>query len=385
MEKIDDKLYSWASQLEPDTLEQAKMLSRLPIISGHVALMPDAHLGIGSTVGSVIPTEGAVIPAAIGVDIGCGMIASQTNLRAGQLPDDLGPFVERLSDVVPAGLGKWHREPTDEAVVWTRDHSNPRLTHKQAHTAALQLGSMGSGNHFFEVCLDQDDVAWIIMHSGSRGIGNQLAQAHMKTARTLIENAGIPLEHPDLSYLQEGTRQFAHYIADMRWAQAYAMENRRLMMRAALNEFFAFVGTGEEQFRVNCHHNFTEQERHGGQVVWVTRKGAIRARRDDFGLIPGAMGGKSFVVRGRGNRVSYESCAHGAGRAMSRRAARKAFSVEDLAERMAGRAWQEAAALELLDEHPLSYKDVDRVMADQADLVEVTHELRGIANYKGTT
>jgi RNA-splicing ligase RtcB len=385
VEKIDDRLYSWASQLEPDTLEQARMLSRLPIIAGHVALMPDAHLGIGSTVGSVIPTEGAVIPAAIGVDIGCGMIASQTSLRAGQLPDGLSPFVDRLADVVPAGLGKWHREATDEALAWINAHRNPRLSDKQVHTAAVQLGTMGSGNHFFEVCLDQDDGVWIIMHSGSRGVGNQIAQAHMKTARKLCENQGIPLEHPDLSYLQEGTPHFDTYIADMEWAQAYAMENRRLMMSAALSAFFTFVGTGDETFRINCHHNFTAREHHGGLVVWVTRKGAIRAKQGDYGLIPGAMGGKSFVVRGRGNPLSYESCAHGAGRAMSRRAARKAFSVEDLAERMAGRAWQEAAALELLDEHPLSYKDVDRVMADQADLVEVVHELRGIANYKGTS
>jgi tRNA-splicing ligase RtcB len=385
MEKIDDRLYSWASQLEPDTLEQARMLSRVPIIAGHVALMPDAHLGIGSTVGSVIPTKGGVIPAAIGVDIGCGMIASQTDLHADQLPDNLGPFVEWLSHVVPAGLGKWHRQPTGQAQAWMKANPNPRLTNRQWHTAAVQLGTMGSGNHFFEVSLDEDDGVWIIMHSGSRGVGNQLARAHMQTARKLCEKAGIPLEHPDLAYLQEGTPQFDAYIADMRWAQAYAMENRRQMIAAALSEFFAFVGKGKEDFRVNCHHNFTERERHDGQVVWITRKGAIKAAKGDFGLIPGAMGGKSFVVRGKGNPLSYESCAHGAGRAMSRRAARKRFSVEDLAERMAGRAWQEASALELLDEHPLSYKDVDRVMADQADLVEIIHQLRGIANYKGTS
>jgi tRNA-splicing ligase RtcB len=385
MERLSDRLVSWASELEPDTLEQAKTLSRLPIISGHVALMPDAHLGIGSTVGSVIPTQGAIIPAAIGVDIGCGMIASCSSLRADQLPDSLAPFVDRLPDVIPAGLGRWHREPTRGGRWWMAEHANPRLTDKQTKTAAVQLGTLGSGNHFFEVCLDQKDAVWIILHSGSRGVGNQIASAHMKTARRLCEDAGIPLEHPDLAYLQEKTPAFDAYIADMRWAQDYANQNRRLMVDAALRAFFDFVGTGEETLRVNCHHNFTQLEEHEGRRVWITRKGAIKADVDDLGLIPGAMGGKSYVVRGRGNPLSYKSCAHGAGRRMSRRQARKRFTLEDFAERMAGRVWQEASAAELLDEHPLSYKDIDRVMKDQADLVEVLYELRGIANYKGTS
>jgi tRNA-splicing ligase RtcB len=242
---------------------------------------------------------------------------------------------------------------------------------------------MGSGNHFFEVCLDQQDQAWIIMHSGSRGVGNRLASRHMKVAKQLCAEAGIPLEHPDLAYLQEGTEAFSDYIRDMLWSQEYASENRRLMMRTALHAFFQFAGGGEEQLRVNCHHNFTQRETHGEQEVWVTRKGAIKADVNDLGLVPGAMGGKSYVIRGRGNPLSYKSCAHGAGRRMSRRKARDSFTPEDLAERMGARAWQHASARALLDEHPLSYKDIDQVMADQADLVEVLYELSGIANYKG--
>jgi tRNA-splicing ligase RtcB len=383
--EITPQLLSWASNIEPDTLEQAKMLSRLPIIAGHVALMPDAHLGFGSTVGSVIPTEGAVIPAAIGVDIGCGMIAARTSLRAEHLPDDLGPFIDRLESDVPAGLGNWHQEPSPEAQYWMKSHPNPTLTDKQRKRAAVQLGTMGSGNHFFELCLDESDEAWVIMHSGSRGAGNQLANRHMKVAKALCAEQGIPLEHPDLAYLQETTREFRTYIGDMLWAQDYAMENRRLMMRAAIAAFLDLVGFGEETFRVDCHHNFTRKEIHRGRQVWVTRKGAIKADVDDWGLIPGAMGGTSYVIRGKGNPLSYRSCAHGAGRRMSRRKARQSFTVRDFAELMAGKAWQETAAAELLDEHPHSYKDIDQVMRDQADLVEIAYVLRGIASYKGTS
>lgn len=384
MQRVTDRLYSWASEVDRETLEQARMLSRLPIIEGHVALMPDAHLGIGSAVGSVIPTKGAVIPAAIGVDIGCGMIASRTDLSATDLPDDLRRYVDRLARVVPAGLGNWHREPTREAREWMATHPNQGLTHTQATRAAAQLGSMGSGNHFFELCLDQHDDVWVIMHSGSRGVGNQLADHHMKVAKRLCDAAGIPLEHPDLAYLQERTPQFDAYIRDMRWSQAYALENRRLMMDAALKALRDVVGRGEEAFRVDTHHNFTALERHGDQDVWITRKGAVRAAVDDWGLVPGAMGQKSFVVRGLGNELAYRSCAHGAGRRLSRRRARKELSVESFAGVMAGRAWQEASALELLDEHPGAYKPIEQVMAQQSDLVRVEYELRGIANYKGT-
>jgi RNA-splicing ligase RtcB len=386
MRKLNERLYSWASVLEEATRQQSEMLSRLPILAGHVALMPDAHLGIGSTVGSVIPTEGAIIPAAIGVDIGCGMIASRTSLNASDLPDTLDPFVAALHAVVPAGLGKWHAEPSDEALAWYARIPKPatELTSQQERKLLAQLGTLGSGNHFFEVCLDQHAAVWIIMHSGSRGIGNQLANLHMKVAERLCAEAGTELEHRDLSYLQEKTPEFDRYIADMRWAQAYARENRRQMVDAALGAFFGHVGTGEEQERINCHHNFTEREVHQGREVWITRKGAIRAGPGDLGLIPGAMGGRSYVVRGRGNPISYQSCAHGAGRRMSRGQARKTLSVESLAKLMEGSSWQPEFAERLLDEHPESYKDIDQVMSDQADLVEVLYELRAIANYKGT-
>jgi tRNA-splicing ligase RtcB len=387
--RVADRLYSWASILDPATEAQAEALSRLPVIEGHVALMPDAHLGKGSTVGSVIPTRGAVIPAAIGVDIGCGMIAARTDLRAGDLPDSLDPFVAAMERVVPAGLGRWHAEPRDEALRWYAANRNPRLTAEQERRAVVQLGTMGSGNHFFEVALDEDRAVWILMHSGSRGVGNQLATHHMGVARSACDFDFLALrgsrEDRDLAWLSQGTKEFDEYIGDMLWAQGYAMENRRLMMDAALAWLFEWLGTGRERQRINCHHNFTQREVHDGVEVWVTRKGAIRAGPNDLGLIPGAMGARSFVVRGRGEPLSYESCAHGAGRRLSRSAARKALSIDSLHRAMAGRSWQSRFATALLDEHPDAYKPIDVVMADQADLVEVLHELHGIATYKGTS
>ena len=383
MIEITPGLRSWASDIEPETLEQALKASRLPILAGPVALMPDAHLGIGATVGSVIATDGAVIPAAVGVDLGCGMIAVESDLSVGRLPDDLDPFLARLEAVLPAGLGKWHADVSDEARAWLAAHPNPSLTQKQEQKAMVQFGTLGSGNHFFEVCADEREVVWITLHSGSRGVGNQLAMAHIRVARAMAKEAGLPLEDPDLASLQEGTPQFEAYVHDMLWSQAYAAANRGRMMDAALAAFFAFVGTGAERLRVNCHHNFAQRERHGGRDVWVTRKGAIKAGRDDLGLIPGSMGTRSYVVRGRGNPLSYESCAHGAGRRMSRTQARKRYRAADLAEAMKGRTWLAARAAQLVDEIPAAYKDVDQVMADQADLVEVLHTLRGLVNYKG--
>jgi tRNA-splicing ligase RtcB (3'-phosphate/5'-hydroxy nucleic acid ligase) len=387
--RITDRLHSWASILDPATEAQAEALSRLPIIDGHVALMPDAHLGKGSTVGSVIPTRGAVIPAAIGVDIGCGMIAARTDLGASDLPDSLDRFVAAMERVVPAGLGRWHAEPKDEALRWYATNRNTRLTAAQERRALVQLGTMGGGNHFFEVALDEDQAVWILMHSGSRGVGNQLATHHMGVARAVCDFDFLALrgsrEDRDLAWLNEGTKEFAEYIGDMLWAQSYAMANRRLMMNAALEWFFAWLGAGTELQRINCHHNFTQREAHDGVEVWVTRKGAIRAGANDLGLIPGAMGARSYVVRGRGNQLSYESCAHGAGRRLSRSAARKALSIDSLHRAMAGRSWQSEFAAALVDEHPDAYKPIDIVMADQADLVEVLHELHGIATYKGTS
>jgi tRNA-splicing ligase RtcB len=272
---------------------------------------------------------------------------------------------------------------SDEARAWLAGHPNPALTPKQEQRALVQFGTLGSGNHFFEVCADEREVVWITLHSGSRGVGNQLAMAHIKVAKAMAKEAEVPLEDADLAYLQERTPAFDAYIRDMLWSQEYAAANRARMMDAALATFFAFTGAGAERLRVNCHHNFAQQETHGGRAVWVTRKGAIKAGVDDLGLIPGSMGTRSYVIRGKGNPLSYESCAHGAGRRMSRTQARKRFGVAELAAAMQGRTWLSGRAGALVDEIPAAYKDVDRVMADQADLVDVLHTLRGLVNYKG--
>lgn len=382
--RINDRLVSWASLLEDNTREQAEATARLPIIEGHVALMPDAHLGMGATIGSVIPTESAVIPSAVGVDIGCGMAARMLDLQTKQLPDDLAPWVDAMWANVPAGLGKWNGEPTADAMEWM--HSNPvpsRLEDEKR--AAAQLGTLGSGNHFIELAEDEEGWVWILLHSGSRGGGNKLATLHTRTAKKLHEGLGTELEDPELAWLQEGTQEFGAYINDLRWAQSYAKENRRQLLTRTYEQVEGLLGRALGVLdEINCHHNYTTKERHGDKELWVTRKGAIRARVNDYGLIPGSMGQKSYVVKGLGNPLSYNSCSHGAGRTMSRRQARKTLTVETLNKKMAGSAWQDKAGEALLDEHPDSYKPIAQVMADQADLVEVVVELQAIANYKGT-
>jgi tRNA-splicing ligase RtcB len=382
--RLDDKLLAWASVLDANTIEQARVASRLPIVPTHVALMPDAHLGIGATVGSVIPTDGAVIPSAVGVDIGCGMIAVETSLSSSSLPDDLERYLVRLNEVMPAGLGKWHAEVKPAAERWFAANPCPvPLTQKQEHTVVVQLGTLGSGNHFFEVCLDERDVAWVVLHSGSRGIGNQLAQQHISKAKELAKAEGTPLEDPDLAYFLEGTPAFEEYIAAMLWSQAYAFANRAAMMDAAVASLLELAGTGREVDRINSHHNFAVRERHDGRDLWITRKGAVRARAGDRGVIPGSMGAKTFIVRGLGNALSYDSCAHGAGRRMSRTAARKQISLDELSAAMEGRVWLRSDAERLIDEAPAAYKDIEQVMRDQTDLVEVEHELHQVLNYKG--
>jgi tRNA-splicing ligase RtcB len=382
-EAIAPNVLSWASELDELTRAQAEKTARLPILAGHLALMPDAHLGKGASIGSVIPTESAVVPSAVGVDIGCGMAARRLDLTQDDLRNGLEPWVIEMEATVPAGLGHWHGEPSDQALAWFAANPPPP-TLDDPEKAVAQLGTLGSGNHFIELATDEDSRIWILLHSGSRGGGNKLATLHTKTARTLHEGLGTRLEDPELAWLQEGTRAFDAYIRDLRWAQAFARENRRLMLesthRALERVLGREVATADE---VNCHHNFTERERHGGREVWVTRKGAIRARTGDRGLIPGAMGQRSYVIRGLGNPAAYESCAHGAGRRMSRRQARKQLSVESFTEAMGVAAWQHSSARELIDEHPSAYKPIDVVMRDQADLVEIEHELHGIANYKG--
>jgi len=372
---------NWASDIEENTRLQAERTARLDILAGPLALMPDAHLGMGATIGSVIPTEGAIIPSAVGVDIGCGMVATETDLKAGDLPDSLNPYMGTVREIIPAGVGKGHEYgPPASVLRWLRN--NPReLTQKQAAAASKQLGSLGSGNHFFEVCLDERDRVWLVLHSGSRGVGNQLAQGHIKIARELGKQEG--LEDPELMHFTQGTPEFESYIGDMLWAQEYARENRRLMVAAAILAFLEFVGKGAVTRGINCHHNFAQIETHGGQEVWITRKGAVEVQEGQYGIIPGSMGTRSYIVKGRGNPLSYNSCAHGAGRRMSRTAAKKQFTADDLRAHMEGKVWNDRDAERLIDEIPDSYKDIDQVMADQEDLVTVEHTLSQILNFKG--
>jgi tRNA-splicing ligase RtcB len=384
--KVGNGLLSWGSDVEPNTIDQAMKTARMPFIAGHVALMPDAHVGFGSTVGSVIPTAGAIMPAAVGVDIGCGMIAAETTLCADELPDTLEPLLSVIGDRIPAGVGKGReRELTtwDAAAYDRLGRPHTDLSSKQAMKAAIQFGTLGSGNHFVEVCLDERDMVWVVLHSGSRGIGNELAQKHIEQAKGLMRERFIKLEDPDLAYLVEGETSFQAYIADMLWAQEYALQSRAAMMGQALRSLFELVGFGGAERTINCHHNFTEREHHMGKNVWVTRKGAIRARDTDWGVIPGSMGTRSYIVKGTGSAASFHSCSHGAGRRMSRGVARRELTPESLTEAMAGKVWNADAAKTLVDEHPLAYKDIDQVMADQADLATIQHTLRQVLNYKG--
>jgi tRNA-splicing ligase RtcB (3'-phosphate/5'-hydroxy nucleic acid ligase) len=382
---VNDKLISWASDIDPETIRQAEKTARLPIVAGHVALMPDAHIGIGATVGSVIPTKGAVIPAAVGVDIGCGMVAAELDVTEHQLPDDLEPLLGRIATAVPAGVGRGHDVAARNATRWLDQHRPAsELAHQQASKVLKQFGTLGSGNHFFELCLDERARVWVVLHSGSRGIGNLLAQMHIAKARRLAKDLELRLEDPDLAYFIEGTPEFTAYIADMLWAQEYARANRDQMMDNAMREVFAFIGHGRETQRINCHHNFTQREVHDGNELWITRKGAIKADTGDLGVIPGSMGTRSYIVAGKGNAASLTSCSHGAGRRHSRTKAKKLFTTADLAEQMRGKVWLDTRAAALVDEIPSAYKDIDQVMADQADLVEVRHTLHQVLNYKGT-
>jgi RNA-splicing ligase RtcB len=374
---------SWASILDEKTREQAEQTALLPILTEPIALMADAHLGYGATIGSVIPTESAVIPSAVGVDIGCGMAARKVDLARMRALEHGERWVHNCQALIPAGMGKGRSGFSAAAKEWMAAHAPPE-TLENPQRAEAQLGSLGSGNHFIELAVDQDEGTWILLHSGSRGPGNQLATLHTKVAMDLHERLGTALDDPELSWLQSNTPEFNAYIHDLRWAQAFAMENRRLLLDAAhdqLNEASGQVVRTLDE--VNCHHNYTELEEHDGKWLWVTRKGAIRAGVGDRGLIPGAMGQKSFVVRGLGNPLSYASCSHGAGRVLSRTKARKTLSVEDLESQMSGRSWQASDAKSLLDEAPQAYKPIDVVMRDQADLVEIEVELRSIANFKG--
>lgn len=387
METLSKRLVSWASLLDELTIEQARVSSTMPFIYPHLALMPDAHLGLGATVGSVIPTLGAIIPAAVGVDIGCGMIAVQTQFEASELPADRREVREQIERAIPLSAGKYNRK-----VVVTAE---PRIAELEALAEAKgfdparyagnwreQLGTLGSGNHFIEVSLDEADRVWLFLHSGSRGVGNKIAQHHIKVAQRLAKQWWIELPNPDLAYLVEGTPEFTRYIAELRWAQHFALLNREEMMDRVIRQVSEWVGTPvEERQRINCHHNFTESEEHFGKRVWVSRKGAIQADAGRPGLIPGSMGTASYVVEGLGDTMSLNSSPHGAGREYSRSKARKTFTHEQLREAMVGIEFRDTDAF--IDEIPQAYKPIDRVMADAAPLVKVRHTLRQIVNVKG--
>lgn len=389
-------LLIWGDEnIDWNTKEQALKASKLPFVPGHVALMPDAHVGIGATVGSVIPTQGAIIPAAIGVDIGCGMIAYETVVTADQLPDSLDDLHGRMARAIPSGVGQGHdvidrKRKIAYSKLFAYDNQPTALqrSNKMWAKCEKQFGSLGSGNHFFEVCLDERDHVWLVLHSGSRGVGNQLAQVYMKQAKANMKQRFISLEDPDLAYLVEGEDDFKEYIHAMLWAQDYALGNREVMMREALLTFYNWIGMPyplHELPWINCHHNYTQRESHRGKNLWITRKGAINAAAGNRGVIPGSMGTRSYIVTGLGNAASYNSCSHGAGRTMSRSKAKEMYTIDDLRAQMSDvTSWNEAKAQSLIDEIPSSYKDIDQVMEAQSDLVRVDHTLHQILNLKGT-
>ncbi|MBN9153628.1 MAG: RtcB family protein [Microbacterium sp.] len=387
MERLTGRLLSWASLIDEKTVEQARTSSRMPFIHPHLALMPDAHLGKGATVGSVIPTLGAIMPAAVGVDIGCGMIAVRTQFDRSALPSDLAPLREQIERAIPLSAGRYNSKivATAEPRVAELEALAEKAEFDPAQYAGhwrSQLGSLGSGNHFIEVSVDERDRVWLFLHSGSRGVGNKIATHHIAVAQRLAKQWWIPLPDIDLAYLVEGTPEFTRYIRELRWAQHFALLNREEMMDRVARQLSEVMGeTVVEHERINCHHNFTEREKHFGKEVWVSRKGAIQAEAGRPGLIPGSMGTASYVVEGLGNPLSLNSSPHGAGREYSRSAARRTFSHEQLREAMAGIEFRDTDAF--IDEIPQAYKPIDTVMADAADLVSVRHTLRQLVNVKG--
>jgi tRNA-splicing ligase RtcB (3'-phosphate/5'-hydroxy nucleic acid ligase) len=401
MERLSPKLFSWASICDDATREQALRTSTMPFIWPHMALMSDCHLGKGATVGSVIPTLGAIMPAAVGVDIGCGMIAVRTELARADLAatgKPLSVLREAVERAIPLSPGVYNHAVRDDADTKARIAELEELDGADGAEAIapnwrLQLGTLGGGNHFIEFCFDEIDRVWLFLHSGSRGVGNKLAVKHIKAAQAWCERAWISLPDPDLAYLVEGDPAFWAYIRDLRWAQHFALLNRAEMMARVHGCLESFIGRAVAAVEtIQCHHNYTEQlsgdllarwkyPKGRSGHVWLSRKGAIDASAGKPGLIPGSMGTRSYVVAGKGNALSLNSSPHGAGREYSRSAARRAFSLAQLEEAMKGIEWRRTDAF--LDEIPAAYKDVDVVMADAADLVEVRHTLRQIVNVKG--
>ena len=396
MYQINKTAISWLppEQIEPAAMQQIVKIASMPFIYKHVAIMPDCHVGMGATVGSCIPTDGAIIPAAVGVDIGCGMVAVRTPLSRDDLPARLGGIREGIERRIPLSAGKYNRSVSSTAkarVATLEKKAGERLgLYRKLSGRAdwrLQLGSLGSGNHFIEITVDESEGVWAFLHSGSRGIGNKIAMQHIRTAQRLMKRESIRLPDRDLAYLSEGTEEFDEYIRDLRWAQDFALLNREEMMDRVMTELSYTVYSeggheGElELERIQCHHNFTQKERHYGKDVLVSRKGAIQAKEGQMGLIPGSMGTASYVVRGLGSVDAFETAPHGAGRRFSRTQARKRFTMDDFDRDMQG--IEVRRSKEFIDELPGAYKDIDTVMEQSRDLVEIVHTFRQIVNVKG--
>lgn len=391
------KMWTHNVPVDPSTRKQLEETAQLPIIFKHVAAMPDVHTGKGSTVGSVIPTKGAIIPASVGVDIGCGMIAVLTSLTADDLPDNLAPIRHAIEKAVPHGrtvgrgkrdIGSWENPPQIVDQYWAK--LNPqfqKLVEKYPRFRNTNnyhhLGTLGTGNHFIEVCLDEHNQVWIMLHSGSRGIGNAIGTFFIEQAKKDMESHIANLPNKDLAYLKEGTEHFDDYVEAVEWAQEYAKLNREVMMQNTIKAIRSILKKPftTHEMAVNCHHNYVQKERHFGEEIFVTRKGAVSAKKGELGIIPGSMGAKSFIVRGLGNEESFHSCSHGAGRVMSRTEAKKTFTIKDQIQATKGVECRKDAAV--IDEIPMAYKNIDDVMAAQKDLVEIVHTLKQVICVKG--
>jgi tRNA-splicing ligase RtcB (3'-phosphate/5'-hydroxy nucleic acid ligase) len=377
----------WSDDIEPEAQQQLENAARLPFVFKHIAAMPDVHAGKGATVGSVIATKGAICPATVGVDIGCGMMAVKLDLSAENkalLSAKIAELRHSIERSIPVGFNS-NRDVTEEVMSWGCKNGFPDgLGTNDTQKAVKQLGSLGGGNHFIEVCLDTEGGVWVMLHSGSRNIGKVLAEKHIDKAKGIMKQMFISLPDPDLAYFAQGTPEFTAYVNDVHWAQDYAMMNRAEMMRRILKDLGYMFNNGvplEPMVSVNCHHNYLEWEHHYGQNVIVTRKGAVRARAGDLGIIPGSMGTRSYIVRGKGNPESFDSCSHGAGRKMSRTKARATFTVADLERQTLGVECRKDVGI--LDEIPGAYKPIEEVMANQSDLVEIVAELKQILCVKG--
>lgn len=391
----------WTDEIGKNAIEQLENISKMPFIYKHVAAMPDVHWGMGATIGSVIPTRGAIIPAAVGVDLGCGMMACRLGLNANDLPDNLHAVRMAIEDAVPHGrsdhggrndVGAWKKMSEG---LWT-EYGNIRIEKEipgvlERHPKLLQghvnrerhFGTLGTGNHFIEVCLDENDCVWLMLHSGSRGVGNRIGSYFIRLAKEDMKKWFVNVPDIDLSYFPEHTDHFDDYVDAVGWAQKFALKSREAMMGLTMRAFFKSIGRDAaiEDTVINCHHNYVSRENHYGANVIVTRKGAIRAREGDLGIIPGSMGAKSFIVRGKGNPESFYSCSHGAGRKLGRKEAKRLFTADDLTKQTEGIECPKDESR--VDEIPAAYKSIDKVMENQSDLVEIVHTLRQIVNVKG--